>query len=143
MKALVLGLLALLLALPALAGAPELMKERMKGFEAAYLEFQTSLMRHDFTGMQGAMAKLNNQGTLPGPVRAAIRASFDDRDFGNYLRLDEYTGLMADEVTQAAQTRDAQKVLIAQGRLVMGCVQCHDGFKARATQAMERAAQAE
>lgn len=111
----------------------------MAGWEAQMELFQRALYRHDYKKMADAMAVIEQTPEVHPKVQAALKATLEQREFNDYMKLDHYIRTNASLVIEQAGERDIQKLLIHQGRLIMACIQCHDTFLAKAVNAVRQA----
>lgn len=121
------------------AEEPRLTQKRMAGWEAQMELFQRALYRHDYKKMADAMAVIEQTPEVHPKVQAALKATLEQREFNDYMKLDHYIRTNASLVIEQAGERDIQKLLIHQGRLIMACIQCHDTFLAKAVNAVRQA----
>jgi len=121
----------------AMGGELRTQQKRMLAWEAQMEAFQSALYRHDFKKMVGAMAVIENSGPVNPKVLEALEAGMEDRDFGDYKKLDRYIHGAAGLVIEEASEGNIQKLLVHQGRMLMACIQCHDQFLAKAVNAVQ------
>ena len=83
---------------------------------------------------QGARGVADHPRVMPKEM-AAIKAALEGR-FESFVGFDQLVHHTADELAEAAEMRDMQRVLDLQSRLQQGCISCHAAFRSEVRQAL-------
>ncbi|MDT8448015.1 MAG: hypothetical protein RRB13_14070 [bacterium] len=121
------------------AGVREDLKQRMVRWDKLLSQAQSGLINSMMGEVEQAAQGLKETPHLPEAVQRALKAGMSEREASDFMKIDAFISTTGGDLAAAVAEEDIQRMLVYQGRLLNSCVQCHEIFRVKATQALEAA----